>query len=839
VDATVSVSAGPVTGRTIRVTDEPLLIGRAAEGEGNIDDPAVSRRHALLRVVADGVAIEDLGSTNGTFINGRRIRGPAVARPGDVLWLGNSTLTVNAAEDSASIVAPIEPPAPSGESRALSRFAELSDNHPRRILTGVAVFSVVAALFGASVPNLLAKNSGGFGDPHGQAAKTERQLAAAAGELPDAQLIVLVRGRRSVTAAQTRQQVDDLAAAVRRDPVVTRTLTYYDTGSDAYVSRDRRSTLIAAFFKNVSETERGDAAKRIAKRIEQPPDVLLGGVALANKDLNDRVDADLSKAELFAFPLLFLLSLYVFRAVVAALLPLIVGAITILTTFLALRIVNEFVGLSPFALNVVVGLGLGLAIDYSPFIVSRFREETANVDKTTAEPSSFAGSRSEALRRTVYTAGRTVLYSACTVAIALATLIVFPLPLLYSMGIGGALTALIAVTVSLVALPSLLAVLGERVNAGTFARWRRAAQRTARHESEGPWFRLAQAVMRRPGVVAVTSAGLLIALGVPALGLHLTDVDISSLPPDLTPRKVDETLNRDFPSDASNQVTVVVSAPSSRRSDVESFAASLRRLPGANPNAVDRPVLVGNDLWEVPVVSEHRPLDARTVHLVNLIRAGPNPFPVAVTGDTAKFLDQRSAIRSHLPVAAILLVVATLCVLFLMTGSVVLPVKSLVMNALSMSAALGLVVLIFQDGHLEGLLGFHSVGAIDQAEPVLLFAIAFGLATDYGVFLITRIKEAYTRGESNRDAVAFGLERTGRIVTQAAILFCVAIGAFAASSVLFLKEIGLGTALALIIDASVIRAFLVPSLMALLGERNWWSPGPLRRLHNKIGLSES
>jgi uncharacterized membrane protein YdfJ with MMPL/SSD domain len=702
----------------------------------------------------------------------------------------------------------------------------LFDAHPRRTLAAVAVVFAIAAVFGTPVPSLLAKNPGGFEDPHGEAAKTDNRIAAATGQLPDAQLIVLVTGDRPITSARTRAQVAGLAAAVRRDPIVTRTLTYYDTGSRAFVSRDRRSTFIAAFFKNVSETERGDAAKRIASRVEDPPDVLVGGVALANAELNDRVNADLSKAELVAFPILFLLSLFVFRAVVAALLPLVVGAITILTTFAALRLLNVGVRLSPFALNVVVGLGLGLAIDYSLFIVSRFREEVAT------------GSRSEALRRTVSTAGRTVLYSALTVAIALASLIAFPLPLLYSMGIGGALTALIAVTVSLVALPALLALLGPRVNAGAPARWRRAAWRTATHEREGGWFRLAQAVMRRPLVVAVATASLLVALGIPALGLHLTDIDVSALPPDLTPRKVDELLNRNFPADASNQITVLVHAPDSRRLAVDRFARRLQLLPGANPAAGASPRRLANGLWEAVVVSKERPLAPRTVHLVNLIRAGPNPFPVAVTGNTATFLDERSAIRSRLPLAAVLLVVATLVVLFLLTASVILPVKSLVMNALSMSAALGLVVLIFQHGHLEGLLGFHAVGAIDQSEPVLLFAIAFGLATDYGVFLITRIKEAYMRGESNSDAVAFGLERTGRIVTQAAILFCVAIGAFAASSVLFLKEIGLGTALALIIDASVIRAFLVPSLMALLGDWNWWAPAPLRRLHQRFGLSE-
>jgi RND superfamily putative drug exporter len=384
----------------------------------------------------------------------------------------------------------------------------------------------------------------------------------------------------------------------------------------------------------------------------------------------------------------------------------------------------------------------------------------------------------------------------------------------------------------------LLGVLGRRVNAGALPRWHRAVERTATPEREGPWFRLAQAVMRRPGAIAAASASLLIVLAAPALGLHLTDVDISSVPPDLTSRKVDDAIKRDFSSDVSNQITLLVTAQRSQQAGVKLLAAKIRGLPGANPGAVVAPISLTKNLWEVTVVSKERPLDPKTIHLVRLIRAGPNSFPVAVTGDTAKFLDERSAINSHLPIAALLLVLATLVVLFMMTGSAVLPVKSLLMNTLSMGAALGLVVLIFQAGNLEGLLGFHSLGAIDQSQPVLLFAIAFGLATDYGVFLITRIKEAHDRGESNTDAVAFGLERTGRIVTQAAILFCVAVGAFATSSVLFLKEIGLGTALALIVDATIIRAFLLPSLMALLGDRNWWAPALLRRLHNRIGLSE-
>ncbi len=557
------VVAGHSAGRAFQVTGEPFVIGRAAEADGKLDDPQLSRLHARLTEVGGRLVIEDLGSTNGTFVNGRQIRAPTPVEPGDTIWAGITTLTLTTRKRPVSEVAPIEPPTPSGEGGLLSRFAELSDTHARVILAAIAAFFVAAAAIGSPVIEMLEENPVGFEDPGGQAVKTEKRIAAATGEIPGAQLVVLVSGQRDVSSQETRREVARIARAVRRDSVVSRTQTFYTTGDRGLVSRDRHSTVIAAYFENAKESERQDAAERIAERVDRPPDVLVGGAALATAQLNRRVSEDLAKAEIVAFPILFLLSLYVFRGLVAALLPIFVGSLTIVATLLALRAVNDFVALSPFALNVVVGLGLGLAIDYSLLIVSRYREELARVG-TQGIDGVFAGSESEALYRTIYTAGRTVLYSGSTVAIALASLCVFPLPLLYSMGIGGALTALIAVTVSLVALSSLLAVLGPRVNALAPQSWQRAALRTATQEREGPWYRLAQAVMRRPAIVAVTSATFLILLALPALGMKFTDIDISSVPPDLTPRKVNDALKRDFAADTSSQVTVLVKAPPRR-----------------------------------------------------------------------------------------------------------------------------------------------------------------------------------------------------------------------------------------------------------------------------------
>ncbi len=842
------VVAGRSAGSTISLGEEPVVIGRGETGETLSGDPELSRRHAKVSVVDGRVVVEDLGSANGTFVNGRRIPAPTVVEPGAAIWVGTTTLMIAEPGAAASDVMPVEPPAPSGESGLLNRFANLSDRRPGRVLAMIGVFFVIAVVIGAPVAGMLNANDP-FNDPSSETVKTNDRIAKATGQLPGAQVIALITPKGGFRAAETRKEVERVAREIRREPQVTRTATFYDTGNRDFISRDRRSTYVAAFFKDIPDAKRDDAAKAIVDRVERAPEVLVGGNAVAGEQLGARVGMDLGKAEGLAFPILFALSLFVFRGVIAALLPLFVGALTVMTTFFVLRIVNEMVPLSVFALNIVVGLGLGLSIDYSLFVVSRYREELAKVGLRARGSSptygaiprseaggTFASTESEALRRAMYTAGRTILYSAVTVAIALATLIVFPQPFMYSMGIGGAVCALVAVSVSLVALPALLAVLGPRINSLAPKRWARAAERTASQERSGPWYRLSQAVMKRPATVAALSAALLVGMGIPALGIKFTGVDASAIPKDLTSRKVDDALRTRFPTNPASEITVLVKSPRTQRAQVGRLAHTLRNLPGAIAKG-QPPVALEGGYFEFGILPKARPLDEKTLDLVKRLRARDAP-PVSVSGPTAAYIDQKKAISSRLPLVAFLLCATTAIVLFLMTGSLILPFKSLVMNALSLSAAFGLLVLIFQDGHLEGVLGYESLGALDISQPVLLFAVAFGLATDYAVFLLTRIKEARDAGASETDAVAIGLERTGRIVTQAALLFCVAIGAFATSSVIFIKELGVGTAFAVILDATIIRALLVPALMALLGARNWWAPGPLRRLHEKIGLSE-
>jgi RND superfamily putative drug exporter len=608
---------------------------------------------------------------------------------------------------------------------------------------------------------------------------------------------------------------------MRADGDVARVDSLLTGPPQAFVSRDGRATFVAATLRSGAGEQ--DAADRLRDRIEGQPGVTLGGAAIAQQAVGKQVQEDLARAELLAFPALFILSLLIFRGLVASILPLVVGGIAIVTTFLAIRVVNAgAVGMSVFAINLVTGLGLGLAIDYSLFMLSRYREELAR-----------SGPGVDALRATMTTAGRTVLFSALTVAAALASLLVFPQRFLYSMGIGGVIVAIVAAAAALLVLPAILATLGRRVDALAPARLQRAPQA----ESAGFWYRLSRGVMRRPGRVALSTATLLIVLGLPFTGIRFTGIDPTVLPHGAPARTVDEALRTEFPPNETSPITLAMTAPRAAAPQVERYAASLRALPGVARVDAPRPVAPG--LWRVDVAARGATLSRSAKDLVRDVRARPAPFPVEVGGGTAEFVDRQASLAAHLPVALAVVAATTFTILFLMTGSVVLPVKALLMNLLSLSAAFGLLVLIFQDGRLESLLAYTSQGALESTQPVLLFAVAFGLSTDYGVFLLGRIKEAHDGGLETREAVAVGLERTGRLVSAAALLFCVAIGAFATSQIVFIKELGVGTALAVLIDATIVRALLVPSLMALLGRWNWWAPRPLRRLHARIGLSEA
>ena len=687
----------------------------------------------------------------------------------------------------------------------MTALAGLAARRPKRILAAALVLAVVAGVFGFGVASRLGPY--GADDPATDSVKTSNALERATGLTTSDSIVVLMR-------PATSPQIASVTSTLRTDRGI-------GAVTPPARSRDGHAAYVVARFKR--EAKQKDTVNRIDRELRARPGVTVGGSAAANVAVNSIVQKDLARAEMLAFPILFLLSFWFFRSLVASLLPLLVGGLSIVFTFLGLRIASEELSLSVFALNLVTGLGLGLAIDYSLFIVSRYREEIAE-----------HGPGATALVRTVTTAGRTVLFSSLTVAAALASLLIFPQKFLYSMGVGGVLVALLAASVALVVLPAVLALLGNRVNALAPKRMRRAAEVDARHEARGWWYRLSRFVMRRPARTAVLSATLLIALGLPFLGVKFTSVDATVLPKSSAAHVVDAALRTDFQPGRTTPVVVAAHAADGPR--VRQFAQRLRSVHGVSAVAPPRPQ--GAALTRIDVFTRGSDLSDQSQRIVRDIRALPAPFDVGVAGRSAAFVDQKHSLAHHLPIALVWLALTTFTVLFLFTGSVILPLKALVMNALTISAAFGILVFLFQDGRLEGFLGYASQGALESSQPVVLFAVAFGLSTDYGVFLLSRIKEAHDGGLPDREAVAVGLERTGRIVTAAALLFCVAIGAFATSRIIFIKEVGIGTALAVVIDATLVRALLVPSLMELLGHWNWWAPRPLKRLHARFGLDE-
>ncbi|MDQ6805474.1 MAG: MMPL family transporter [Actinomycetota bacterium] len=687
----------------------------------------------------------------------------------------------------------------------LRRLADLACSRPRRVAgLGLVLFIVVGVLGGPAPGAFNAPNA--FNDPGSESTRAEQGIERATGGAASADVIALVNTPRS------SGEVTRVAGLLRADPGIADVAAPPPVGPSPAVSRDGSQVLVAATLR----TGAGDdtVVKRLESAFAGDHAVALGGSAVAAHQVGGQATSDLAIAELIAFPLLAILSLIVFRGV-AALLPVAIGGLSVLTAFAVLRAINSVLALSPFALNLVIGAGLGLGVDYSLFLVSRFREELGRGAEVP-----------EAVRTTMRTAGRTVLFSGVTVAAAMACLIVFPQRFLVSMGLGGLVVALVAAASSVIFLPALFMLTG-----------RRLGKVKPGPDGSGRWYHFARAVMRRPGAVAALTAVALLAPAMPALGIRWSGVDASVLPTGKSARTVSDAIARSFPGANSTPAVLAVSAPAGAGPALHTYAAGLRRVAGVQQ--VPAPRYLGRNTWEIDVDGVGTPITSQAQSIVNTIRAGPAPFPVAVGGATADLLDQHAATSRALPVAIALLVVLTLGVLWLMTGSVVLPIKALLMNLLTVAATAGILVLVFQDGNLTGLLGFTKPQGIEQTDFLVLVAIVFGLSTDYGVFLLTRIKEARDRGLSDEDAIAIGMQRTGAIVTAAAILLAVALGAFMTSQLVFLKELGLGAAVAVLMDAFVVRGLLVPALMRLLGSANWWSPRPLRRLHERLDVSES
>ena len=716
----------------------------------------------------------------------------------------------------------------------LERILRLTTAYPGRVLAVLGIVCVFGGFIGSPVKGLLNADNDSFHDLGSESTRAIEAIQRSSGVLSGPELLVVVDRDRPLsldTVASTLCSDPDVARVVGgsgrdRNDVCRRGSPARAADPQPFVSRDGSKVYFSAVYR--ASAVANATTRRLLAGLAGIPGVRPGGVGPVYDAVNDQVAHDLTTAELLAFPLLFIAALVTFRSVISAFLPLLVGGFTIVISMMILRVVNAQMAISVFALNLVTGLGLGLAIDYSLFLVSRFREE---LDR--------AGEVAEAVRNTVQTAGRTVAYSAVTVAGSGLALLVFPLRFLYSMGVGVIITALVAAIGALVMLPALFAVLGPQVNALGLERWRQAMRAEARAEKSGFWYRLSQFVMRHHALVAVTAVAIVLVLGIPFLRIRFTGIDVSVLPDDAPARIATMELRDDFAAADVNPIMVEVShpaaGPSGEDSSMTDYTNRLRHLP--HVKWVTEARYLGADTWQIGVIADAPALADHTYQLVRDVRALKAPGGSLVGGTTANQIDQLSALRRNLPASLAILAMLVLVALFLMTGSVVLPLKAIVMNLLTISATLGILVFIFQDGRFENLLDYHGQGALESAQITFLFVVAFGLATDYAVFLLMRIKEARDHGAGERESVALGLQRTGRIVTAAAVLFAIAMGAFATSRIEFLKELGLGIALSVLIDATIIRALLVPSLMALMGKWNWWAPDRLRRLHARFGVA--
>ncbi len=725
-------------------------------------------------------------------------------------------------------------------------FARFIVRRRRLVLVAAVIFMAVAGGLGGGVAKKL--SNGGFDDPSAESTRTKQLIEKTFGA-GSPNLVLLTR--TSASSVDDPTAADDglaLTKELAATPGVSGVVSYWTLQAPPLKSNDGKQALVLARITG-TEDEVRTKIEEISPRFTRTAtgsslEVAVTGQAEVFRQVGTTIENDLKRAETIALPITLILLVLVFSGLVAASLPLLIGSLTVLGTFLVLTVINSFTDVSIFALNLTTALGLGLAIDYSLFIISRYREEL-----------DAGWPVHDAVVRSMRTAGRTVVFSAATVAISLSSLLVFRQAFLRSFAYAGVAVAALAAVASVVVLPALLAVLGPRINSLALFKRKKMSADAAEN---GFWHRTALAVMRRPGRVAVLGVSALVLLGVPFTNLTLGQSDHRVLPKDASARSALERISTDFSSRESGAAEVFVgnfdAANSADTTELQRYARELSALSGvarvdtvtgsfisgqqvAEPNAASRRFASTASTW-LSVVPSIEPVSPKGEALVKSIRAVDSTFDTLVGGPSAQLVDSKASLFSRLPYAGLIIAVVTFVLLFLMFGGLLVPIKALLLNMLSLSATFGAMVWIFQEGHFAGVLDFTATGTIDATMPVLMFCIAFGLSMDYEVFLLSRIKEEHDRHGDNTRAVAIGLEKTGRIVTAASLLIAVVFIAFATSGISFIKLFGVGLALAVLMDAFVIRASLVPAFMKLAGDANWWAPAPLRKLQQRIGLSE-
>lgn len=730
--------------------------------------------------------------------------------------------------------------------------ARLAITAPRRIIAAAFLVLIMAGIVGGSA--LHALSAGGYQDPSSQSARAQRVLAEKF-DYGDQQMIIAVTSAAGAQDESTRNVATDIVTRLKASPDVAQVSSAWTAPpsvASGLISADGKTGLIVAGIRG-GETNAQKNAAALEKQLVHDRDgitVKAGGEALTYAQINDQTENDLFAMESIALPLSFIVLVWVFGGLVAAAIPMAVGGFAIVSTLATLRAIALFADVSIFALNLTVAMGLALAIDYTLLIISRYRDELA--DGADAE---------HALVRTMCTAGRTVLFSATTVALSMVTMVLFPMYFLKSFAYAGVAVVALAAGAAVVVTPALIVLFGDRLDSLNVRRLiRRLAARpepAPRPIQESFLYRSTKAVMRRPIPIATAVVALLLVLGAPFLGANWGFSDDRVLPPSASARQIGDEMRSSFTADAAKDVIVVIpDANGLAPSDIERYATRLSQVadvvsvstPGGT---VQNGALVGppsapTDAKDGSVfltVRSAAPLfSAASKRQLDRLQAisGPAGRDVQFTGRAAINRDSAEAVTSRLPVVLSIIAVITFALLFLLTGSVVMPLKALVLNVLSLTAAFGALVWIFQDGHLRAL-GTTPNGTLMVHMPVLLFCIAFGLSMDYEVFLVSRIREHWLASnrtpEDNDEAVAQGVARSGRVVTAAALLMAISFAALIAAQVSFMRMFGLGLTLAVVVDATLVRMLLLPAFMRLLGRANWWAPKPLAKLHERIGVN--
>jgi putative drug exporter of the RND superfamily len=739
----------------------------------------------------------------------------------------------------------------------LQRIARLAIGGPRRILAIAALLTVAAAIFGVPVHKYL--SAGGFQDPTAQSSRAN-QILADTFKQGDMQLVFAVTSADGTDSPAARAAGKAIVDYIKGTPHVTDVRSPWTAPSKpaaaGLISKDGKIGLIVAGIGG-GESDAQKNARTVADAVSTGVlpshpgvDVRAGGSAMVYAQVNEQNQHDLLLMEAIAIPLSFLVLVWVFGGLLAAALPLLVAGFAIAGSMAVLRLLTHVTDVSVFALNLSTAMGLALAIDYTLLIVSRYRDELAD-----------GADRHAALIRTMMTAGRTVIFSAVTVALSIAAMALFPMYFLKSFAYAGIATVLLCAVASILVTPALIALLGPRLDALNVVNALRGGRgASARKPAEQQfWYRTAKAVMRRAVPIGVAGIALLLFLGLPFLSVKWGFPDDRVLPTSASAHQVGDLMRSQFATNADTAVTIVVrDADGVQTAEFERYARELSEAPDVSAVTIPTGTFVAGRPAGPPaaptgitdgaafltVGSEASLFSADSERQLDALHAieGPGGRTVEFTGVAQINRDSVAAITTRVPLVLGIIAAVTFVLLFLLTGSVVLPLKALVLNVLSLTAAFGALVWIFQDGHF-GAFGTTPTGTLVANIPVLLFCIAFGLSMDYEVFLVSRIREFWLESDrgpgDNEEAVALGLAYTGRVITAAALVMSISFAALIAAKVSFMRMFGVGLTLAVLVDATLVRMVLVPAFMRVMGHWNWWAPKPLARLHERIGISEA